>query len=194
MEQNKSPLLFYLDTEYAGTYVFEIGIINAQGEEIINSLVTHDKPWSQIYEEASESTRFWLNKNRIKYSMDEKWNYPLRTATMSARQVACTLEQAGSQHTDARFIEYLRGNADMSIVRRYLCEHDGLDYVLGDHYGFGLMPIWQEKLPGFWWASQDNIFALTRPEHPLASQAHRAMVDAKKLRILFQDTIKDSAQ
>ena len=64
---------------------------------------------------------------------------------------------------------------------------------MGNQYGLGLLNIWGKKLPDFWWLSQDNLFTLTRPDHELIDQAHRAMVDAKKLRILFQDVVIDSA-
>lgn len=112
---------------------------------------------------------------------------------MTARQVAEILKKWHMNHAEARIVEYSAGNLDTTVLRRFLTENGGHDAAVGNHYGCGLLTIWQQKLPGFWWTSQDNIFALTHPNHELTEKAHRAMVDAKKLRILFQDVIADSA-
>lgn len=50
MEQKKSPLLVHLDVEHAGEKLIEVGVINTNDDEIINTLVVHDQPWSRIYE------------------------------------------------------------------------------------------------------------------------------------------------
>lgn len=45
MEQNKSELLFYIDTEFAGDNLIEVGIENTAGVAIVNSVVAHQKSW-----------------------------------------------------------------------------------------------------------------------------------------------------
>ena len=104
---------------------------------------------------------------------------------MTAWQVADTLKEWQVNQPEARVIEYSRGNRDTSILNSFLSENGGYESAIGGHKGHGLLAIWERKLPGFWWYSQDNIFVSTRPDHELAGQAHCAMVDAQKLRILF---------
>lgn len=110
-----------------------------------------------------------------------------------ATSIAKCITNKERPHTQAKFVEYSRGNLDTSILRRFLLENGDDDSALGSHYGYGLMLVGRNKLPGFWWAFQDNILALPRPTHELAEKAHRAMVDIEELRILFQDVVTDSA-
>ena len=193
MEQKNSPLLFYFDTESAGEKLIELGVVNAIGDEVINTLVVHDKPWSSIYEEGDERTRLWMIAQRTKFKWDDRWEFPPGTKVMTAAQVSKTMKQWGMNRPEARIIEYSSGDLDTTILRHFLEENGGFDSALGNHCGYGLLPIWQQKLPGFWWLSQDNIFALTHPYHELTNVAHNAMIEAKKLRQLFQDAINDSA-
>lgn len=86
------------------------------------------------------------------------------------------------------------GNQDTNLLRHLLDENGGYDSALGNRYRCGLLLISQKKLPGFWWASQDQNFALIHPDHEIAFKAHRAMVDTKKLHILFRDVVADSAE
>lgn len=193
MALQDSALLFSLDLEYAGQYPIEAGIVNGNGDEVLNTLLLHDKSWRQIYEEGDQSTRCWMNLQRTKFQWDANFNFPAESKVMNARQVASILRGAQCHSPDARFIEYSRGNQDLNILHGYLEKNGGFGGALGGHYGNGLMPLWLERLPGFWNCAQDTIFILSRPEHPLAKQAHRAMVDAQKLLILFRDLVNDSA-
>ena len=163
------------------------------GEEVINTLVTHDRPWSTIYAEGNEHTRTWMDRQRRKFKWSDKWEFPHGSPVMTAREVADTMRQWGMDQPDARIIEYSRGNRDTSILNSFLSENGGYESAIGGHKGHGLLAIWERKLPGFWWCSQDNIFMLAHPTHELARKSHRAMVDAQKLRILFLDVVADSA-
>lgn len=81
----------------------------------------------------------------------------------------------------------------MNKLRRFLRDNGGLDWVLGNLEGLGLMPLWSDKLPGFWHVGQALISQLLLPDHPLAYDAHRTFVDVQKLHILFNDLIAGSA-
>lgn len=128
-----------------------------------------------------------------KYQWDDNWNMPPATQTINAQQLAGRLLEAQVCHPNARFIEFSRGNNDINKVRRFLRENGGFDWVLGDHEGLGMMPLWNDKLPGFWYMAQAIIFELLHPDHALAYDSHRAFVDAQKLHILFRDLVADSA-
>lgn len=110
---------------------------------------------------------------------------------MNARQVASILHNARCDHPEARFAEYTLGSSDIKRLRRSLHDNGGCDWALNDHGSFGLLKLWRDRLPGSWRCSQDDIFAMTRPDHPLAARAHRAMVDATKSHILLNGLIAD---
>ena len=44
MEYEESDILFYINTEFVGDCLVEVGTINAAGEEVLDTLVLHDKP------------------------------------------------------------------------------------------------------------------------------------------------------
>ena len=134
-----------------------------------------------------------MNLQRQQFQWDPDFNFPAESKVMNARQVASILLDAQCHSPEARFMEYSKGNLDLKMLRGYLEKNGGFAGVLGAHDGNGLLSLWQQRLPGFWRCSQDTIFFLTGPEHPLAKQAHRAMVDAQKLRILFRNLVDDSA-
>ena len=48
MEYEGSNVPFYIDTEFSHDRLVEVGMINAAGDEVINTSVLHDKPWKQI--------------------------------------------------------------------------------------------------------------------------------------------------
>ena len=169
----------------------ELAIITAQGVEVIDTYLLHDRPWSKIYEESSPDTRLMMELQKKKFQWDNNYNFPPGTKLVNARQVASILHDAQCDHPEARFVEHTLGNADIKRLRRFLHDNGGRDWVLNDHGSFGLLKLWRDRLPGSWSCSQDDIFALTRPDHPLAAQAHRAMVDATKLHILLNDLIAD---
>ena len=118
---------------------------------------------------------------------------PSDSQTLNAQQLAGILLEARVNHPHAKFIEFSRGNHDINKIRRFLHDNGGLDWVLDDHEGLGLMMLWYDKLPGFWYVAQAVIFEMLHPDHPLAHDSHRAFVDAQKLHILFQDLVADSA-
>ena len=60
--------------------------------------------------------------------------------------------------------------------------------------GIGLIYEWKKRLPEFWHFGQELLLKLIHPDHPLAVGSHRALVDAKKLQILFEDKVDDSAR
>lgn len=193
MELQGSALLFYLDLEFGGQYPIKIGMLNGNGDEVLNTLLVHDKSWRQTYEEGDGSTRYWMNLQRQKFQWDADFNFLAESKVMNARQVASILRYAQYHSPEARFMEYSKGNLDLKLLHGYLEKNGGFAGILGGHDGNGLLSLWQQRLPNSWRCSQDTIFFLTRPEHPLAKQAHRAMVDAQKLRILFRDLVDDSA-
>lgn len=82
---------------------------------------------------------------------------------------------------------------DTKLIQSFLRDNGGLEHVLGNHRGYGAFPLWQKRLPGFWECSQETIFAFCRPDDPMSKLSHRALVDAKKLRILMRDLFNDSA-
>lgn len=134
-----------------------------------------------------------MDRQQNKFNWSSEWQFPPGSSVMTARQVADTLNEWQMSQPKARFIENSRGNCDTTILRTFPSENGGHDSAMGGHKGYGLLPIWQRMLPGFWWHSQDNIFVLTHPDHELAEKAHRAIIDAQKLRILFLDVMADSA-
>lgn len=194
MEQQKSKLLVYVDVEKASTVLIEIGIINAANEEIIDTLVTYDTPWRQIYVEGSDAVKLWMDNQKSKFRWNDQWEFPPGTRTMNAHQVADVLQKAGFNHPNAKIIEFTSGNSDSKVVRDFLDHgNNNLGWVLGGHVGFGLITQWRKKLPGFWQYAQHVLFELIHDGHPLASDSHRALIDAKKMHILFQDLVLDSA-
>lgn len=56
----KQYSVLYIYTEFAGDQVVELAIITAQGVEVIDTYLLHDRPWSNIYEESSPDTRFMM--------------------------------------------------------------------------------------------------------------------------------------
>ena len=193
MEQQQSEILFYIDTEFAGDVMIELGVENAAGRKIVDTLVSHDKSWRELYEEGHDGTKLFMDLQKEKFEWDTEWNMPPDTQTLDARQIASFLLQAEINHPGAEAVEFSRGIHDVNKLRRFLCDNGGLDWVLGDLEGVGLMPLWVNKLPGFWHVGQALIFQLLHPDQPLAYDAHRAFVDVQKLHILFNDLIADSA-
>ena len=193
MEQNQSEMLFYIDTEFAGEVLIEVAILNAAGRKIVDTVISHNKSWQELYDQGHAGTKQWMNMQKAKFNWDNEWNMPPDTHTLNASQLATILLEAQTNHSSARFVEFSRGNLDMSVLRRFLQENGGYEWVLGDHAGSGLIIPWSEKLPGFWHVAQALIFELLHPYHPLAHDSHRAFADVQKLQILFQDLVADSA-
>ena len=81
----------------------------------------------------------------------------------------------------------------MKRIEGFLESNLGLGHILGGHRGYGALTQWQRRIPGFWDCSQETIFAFVLADDPLAKQSHRALIDAKKLRILMQELFRDSA-
>ena len=150
MEQNESELLFYIDTEFAGDALIEIGIESAAGTQIVNSVVWHDKSWRHIYKDGHDGTRMFMNLQQKKYGWDDDWKMPSSTETIDAQELATILLDSQANHPGARFIEFSRGNMDLNRTRRFLPDNGGHDWVLNDRDALGLMWPWAEKLPGFW--------------------------------------------
>ena len=173
--------------------MIEIGIENGMGTKIIDTLVTWPKPWRDIYAECDKSSRVWLDKQKKKFRFTEDWEFPAGTKTMNAREVAECLSEAGTNNPSARFVEYTTGNLDLSKVRRFLAS-EGVDWVLGDHRGISLIPLWRRMLPGYWDFSQTNLFEMLHPAHELVPKSHRAMLDAKKLHIICKDLFDHFAE
>lgn len=195
MELQKSELLFHVDVEFAGSYLIEIGIENAAGTVVIDTLVTYDKTWAQIYAEGDGGTNHWMDQQKDKFKWNANWEFPAETKTMNALEVAKCLEQAGTYHPDAKFLEFTNGNSDLQHIHTFLDSADN-DYgwILGGHIGIGFLQEWKRKLPGLWHVGQSLLFQLMHPDHPLASQSHRALLDARKIHLLFKDMVDDSAQ
>ena len=118
----------------------EIGIINAAGEEVLDTLVLHDKPWKQIYNEGPVSVRLMMDKQKSKFHWDDDWNFPPSAKVMDATQVATILHTASCSSPSAKFVEYTRGNADLKKVQDFLEVNGGFGYVLGEHKGYGAFP------------------------------------------------------
>ena len=192
IEYEENNALFYLDTEYADSRLIEVAIINAAGEEILNTLVIHEKLWKEIFNEGADATRLMMTKQKQKFQWDSDWVFPSSAKVMDAAQVATCLERASCSSPGARFVEYSRGNMDIKKLHDFL-QASGFEHVLGGHKGYGAFLQWQKRLPGFWDCSQETVFTFTRPGDPLAETSHRALVDAKKLRLLMQDLFHDSA-
>ena len=193
MDYEASDMLFYVDTEFTADYLLEIAIINAAGEEVIDTLVRHEKIWKEIHDEASPQARFWLETQKSKFQFDDDWNFPPSATAMDAAEVATRLQAASCSSPNARFVEYSRGNFDTKKIRDFLEVGGKLGHILGEHRGYGALALWQKILPGFWDFSQETIFVFNHPGHPLAKVSHRALVDAQKLRILMKDLFHDSA-
>ena len=193
MEQKQSELLFYIDTEFAGDVLIELGIENAAGRKIVDTLVSHDKGWRELYKEGHEGTKLFMDMQKEKFQWDFEWKMPPDTQTLDARQIASLLLQAEINHPGAKAVEFSRGNHDMNKLRRFLRDNGGLDWVLGNLEGLGLMPLWADKLPGFWHVGQALIFQILHPDQLLAYDAPRAFVDVQKLYIFIKDLVADSA-
>ena len=103
------PSHLYLDTEFASNTLIEVGIVNGMGEEVFNTLVTHDRPWSAIYAESNEHTRTWMDRQRRKFKWSDKWEFPHGSPVVTAREGADTMRQWGTDQPDARIIGYSRG-------------------------------------------------------------------------------------
>ena len=192
MEDEKSSILFYVDTEFADIHLIEVAIINAAGQDVLNTLVRHEKSWKEIYEEGTSSTRFMMTKQKEKFQWDSDWNFAPEAKVMDAAQVATCLERASCSSPTAKFVEFSFGNMDTKRLHDFL-QSSGFEHVLGGHKGYGALMQWKKRLPGFWDYSQETLFTFTRPSDPLAGTSHRALVDAKKLRTLTQDLFHDSA-
>ena len=126
-----------------------------------------------------------------KFYCDDRFNFPPGTKVMDSRRVVEISNRAGCGNPQAKSIEHSTGNSDHRRLSKCLEQNGGLGHVLGGHGSLGLLPPMQWSMPGVWWCSLDDIFAHTRPEPALATQAHRAMIDAQKPRIVFPDLIAD---
>ena len=115
MDSKSSKFLFYLDTEFADNYLIEVAIVNAAGEEVINTLVMHDKPWKQIYNEAEEKStvRFLMDLQKSKFSWDSDWNFQQGATVMNVSQVATILRTAQCSSPEAKFVKYSKGGCDL---------------------------------------------------------------------------------
>ena len=193
MDREGSDMLFYVDTEFISGYLIEVGVVNAAGDVILDTCVLHDKSWKQIYNEGSDTTRYWLDKQKRKFAWDEELKFPPSTTVMDATQIASVLHAASCSMPEAKFVEYSAGNMDTKLIQNFLRDNGGLEHVLSNHRGYGALTLWQQRLPGFWECAQETIFAFCRPDDPLSKLSHRALVDAKKLRILMRDLFNDSA-
>ena len=143
---------FDLDLDGVGQYaslLVEIGIINAAGEEVLDTLVLHERPWKQIHNEGPISVRLMMDRQKNKFQWDENWKFPPRATVMDASQVAALLHAALYSSTSAKFVEYTRGNADLKKVQDFLEVNGRFGYVLGEHKGYGAFPQWQKRLLGF---------------------------------------------
>ena len=88
---------FDLDLDGVGRYAslfVEIGIINAAGEEVLETLVLHDRPWKQIHNEGPVSVRLMMDRQKSKFQWDENWKFPPGATVMDASQVAALLHAA----------------------------------------------------------------------------------------------------
>ena len=50
------------------------------------------------------------------------------------------------------------------------------------------------KLPEFWCCGQELLVEMLLPDHPLAAISHRALLDARKMHLLFKYMVNDSAR
>lgn len=71
MEQKGSDLLFYLDTEFAGDMLIEVGVENAIGQDIIHGSFVHNELRRQIYQEgAAADVKMYVSKQKKKSWLD----------------------------------------------------------------------------------------------------------------------------
>ncbi len=180
--------------EFANSWLIEVGIETAAGTTVINTIVTYDKPWLQIFLEGDDATQAWMSKQKKKYNWDDNFELPAETKTMTAREVAKCLIDFRTDNPEAKFLEHTYGINDLQKVKNFLDSGGhNLGWVLGGHVGIGLLLMWKHKLPGFWYLGQEMLFKRIHPGHPLAEASHRALVDAQKMHILFKDMVNDSA-
>ncbi len=79
MEIQKSDLLFYIDTEFANSWLIEVGIETAAGTTVIDTIVTYDKLWLQIFLEGDDATQAWMTKQKKKIGWDDNFEFPPET-------------------------------------------------------------------------------------------------------------------
>ena len=123
MEQERDLLLFYVDTENAGDRPIEVSIINARGETVLDTVVPHQEPWKLIYEKGDGCVKLFMNLQKRKFDWSEDFEFPTEKSSMNASQLNTALRRAGCNHPDARLIEFLRGNMDVSKIRPFLTQN-----------------------------------------------------------------------
>ena len=159
---------------------------------MINTLVTYDKPWRQIYAEGSEGTKYWMKQQNKKFNWNADWEFPAGTKTMNVLEVARCLKNARTDRPDARFLEYFRGNNDLQKVQNFLGSGDTeLVWMLGGRLGIGIIPeVGTETTRVLVLQPRDSV----RVDASYTAESHRALIDAKQMHIMFKDMVDDSAR
>ena len=94
MEQNQYEVLFYVDTEFAGDVLIELGIENAAGMQVVSSVVKHDKGWRQNYDKDHIGTRLLMQIQKKRFGWNDDCNMPSGTKTINTQEFTSILLEA----------------------------------------------------------------------------------------------------
>lgn len=172
---------YEIDCEFAGGYMLEICVLNANGETVVDTLVDNEVAEEEILAQSEAACR-WQDFKAISASYNSKFQG--KRKSMKPEEVAKLLVEDGMT-SESKLLEWSTSRCDWHYLNCLMSSTSYADFMPDITNSVLCIPLWREALPGFVCFRLSILFYVVDGDHALISQKHNAKPDAIMLHRLM---------